>query len=185
LEDDVTRYPNDRELERWLALERAGRDSEAEAALGELLERLPELGPSVGFADRVMLAIAAPPALPAAVRPAAGRSWLLRGLLAACLTLVALTTPLLPALLAPVSGRISVGGMIQGAADAVAALARWMAGAAAVWEGLARISGWAAAVAGAPQAVAALLLMVAVAALALRRLSDLIAHERSWSHVRT
>lgn len=180
----MTRNPNDPQLERWLALEGAGRDREAEAALGALFERLPELGPSAGFADRVMRAIAAPPAL-AAAAPAAGRSWLPRGLLAACLALVALAAPVLPALLAPIAGRVSLGGMVQGVADAVAALARWMAGAAAVWDGLARIAGWAAAVAGAPQAVAALLVMLAVAALALRRLSDLIAHERSWSHVRT
>ena len=61
-------------LARWLQAEREADDAQAEAALLEMFESLPRLAPSAGFADRVLLRVAPPAALPAI--PPARQSWL-------------------------------------------------------------------------------------------------------------
>lgn len=178
---------NDPDLERWLAAEAAGRLDAADAALAGLFAALPSLAPPAGFADRVMLAaglatlpqraLPALPALPRAVR------WTLRGLLAAAVALVALGVPALPALLAPAWARFSLPGLLDAAIAGLVAGSRWLAATLSFWDGLAHVGGWVAQVAAAPQVAAVLLGGLVVAAAALRWLADLIAHERSWSHV--
>ena len=178
--------PRNSDLERWLAAEAAGRPEEAEAALAELFAALPRLVPPAGFAGRVMLAVAlAPQALlrsPARLpRPL---RWTLRGLLAAAVALVALGVPSLPGLLAPAWEWLSLARLLDSATACLVAASRWLAAAMSFWEGLARLGGGVAETVAAPPVAAVLLVSLAAAATALCFLADLIAHERSWSHVR-
>lgn len=76
-----------RRLERWIALERAGRDREAEAMLNVLFESLPLLRPTGEFADRVL-------AKAGLGDSARARAW--RYLAAACLALLAVGASVIP-----------------------------------------------------------------------------------------
>lgn len=168
----------DPRLTRWLAAEANGREAEADTALTEMFTELERLAPAAGFADRVVWAAARP----AAVALPAG-AWLLRGAVAAGLALIALCVPLLLSVLSMVPVRLSPSRLVDGVSAAFIALARWIADAVAFWEGLERVAGWLTSAASAPPAAAVLLASLAVAAAALRALAELIAHERSWSHV--
>jgi hypothetical protein len=172
------RATNEPALRRWLAAEAAERPAEAETALAELFAALPRLAPPAGFADRVMLAAAlAPPAASRAV------AWTLRGLLAAAVALVALGVPSLPRLLAPAWAGFSLSRLFDAVTSGLVAAARWIAAALSFWDGLARLGAWVAQTTTAPAVATALLAGLVLAAAALRLLAELIAHERSWSHV--
>ena len=110
--------------------------------------------------------------------------WTLRGLLAAAVALVALGVPSLPRLLVPAWERLSLAGLLDGATAGLVSVTRLLAAALAFWQGLARLGGWVAEIVASPQVAAVLLVSLVAAAMALRFLADLIAHERSWSHVR-
>jgi len=181
------RHGERKELARWRAAEAVGREAEAEAALAALFVRLPRLAPSAGFAARVAAAAAAGSVTPAAARR---RRWQLAA--AAGLALVAGTLgtllagvagPLARPLAGSLAGRLSVAALIDGLASALTAFAAWLSGAAGAWGLLADVGGALATAAGTGPGTAAVLAVLAVSALALRLLSDLIATERSWSHV--
>jgi hypothetical protein len=177
----------DPNLERWLEAEAAGRLDAVEDALAALFAVLPALEPSAGFADRVMLAAGLARPLERPVRWAMPRpvSWTLRGLLAAAVALVALGLPALPVLMISLWERFSLAGMVDAAVAALVAGCRWLATTVSFWDGLARLGGWVAHTAAAPRVAALLLVGLIAAATALRLLADLIAHERSWSHVQS
>lgn len=183
-----------RELERWRAAEAAGRQAEAEAALTALLGHLPRLDPRPGFAARVAATATARAAV--AARAAAARRPAWRWAAAAGVALVAgalglvaagLASPLAGPLFGPLAGsirgKLSLAALIDGLSAALTTLAGWLSGALGVWELLADVGDAFAAAAGTGPVAVSLLAGLAVAALALRRLSALIATERSWSHV--
>lgn len=177
------------EIERWRAAEATRRETEAEAALTALLARLPQLEPRPGFAARVARTAAAEAAARARARAvtvtARGPAW--RWVAAAAVALVAGGLVLLAGLGGPlagsIGGRLSLAALIDGLSGALTAMAGWLSGAFGVWELLADVGGAVAAAAGTGPVAASMLAGLAVAALALRWLSALIATERSWSHV--
>ena len=87
----------------------------------------------------------------------------------------------------PVAGtladRLSVAALIDGLSSAFTAGAGWLSGAAALWGVLADVAGALATAAATAPGATAILAALALAGLALRLLSDLIATERSWTHV--
>ena len=173
-------------LERWRAAEAAGREAEAEAALVALLVRLPRLDPPPGFAARVAAAAAAEVVAAAARR----RPWwsaAAAGLALAAGALGALAAgvagPLAGPLARSLAGRLSFASVIDGLTSAVTAFATWLSGAAGAWGVLADVGGALATAAGTAPGATAILVTLAVSGLAVRLLSDLIATERSWSHV--
>jgi len=173
-------------LESWRTAEAAGREAEAEAALAALLVRLPRLDPPSGFAARVAAAAAAESGAGAARR----RPWwwasaaalaLVTGALAALAAGVA--GPVAGPLAGSLAGRLPFARLIDGLTAAVTAFVGWVSGAAGVWGLAADVAGAVATALGTPPVAAAVLVALAVASLALRLLSDLIATERSWAHV--
>jgi hypothetical protein len=177
---------NEREhLERWRAAEAAGREAEAEAALAALFVRLPRLEPRPGFAARVAAAAAAEAAAAAARRPwwwaAAAGIALAAGVLGALLAGVA--GPAAGPVAGTLAGRLSIARLIDGLAAAVTACADWFSDAAGLWGPIADVGGALATAAGTRPGMTAILVALALSGLAVRLLSDLIATERSWSHV--
>lgn len=176
---------NEREaLKRWRAAEAAGREAEAEAAMAALLARVPRPAPLPGFAARV----AALAAEEAARRRAPAASPLRPFAIAAALMLAlgglaALMSRVAGPLAGSLSEQLTVATLIDGLAAAVTGTARWLAGAFGVWEVLAEVGRAAATAAGTTPVLAGILVALALAALSLRLLSDLIATERSWTDV--
>jgi hypothetical protein len=185
--------PSDDPLRRWLAAELEERDLEAEAALAELLGDLPRPAPPAGFAERVMLAVAASPAAAvygalagAPVRvPLRGR-----GLAASRWVRAAVVSTLAVAALAAVSLPGAVLALLDmvSTSDVLSLAGRWLAAAlAACADGLGvllrfePIGRAAALVLSTPQVSAALALCLLASAAAFYLLHDLL--HRSWSHV--
>jgi hypothetical protein len=182
---------NEREhLERWRAAEAAGREAEAEAALAALFVRLPRLEPRPGFAARVAAAAAAAAAAAEAAAAAVRRPWwwaaaagiaLAAGILGALL--VGVAGPAAGPVAGTLAGRLSLARLIDGLAAAVTACADWFSGAAGLWGPIADVGGALTTAAGTRPGMTAILVALALSGLAVRLLSDLIATERSWSHV--
>jgi hypothetical protein len=205
-DDRVTAMPFDEPqtdaLNRWLAAERSGLDSDSEAALAELLGGLPRPAPPAGFADRVLARARPRAAAPRAWRwrwvPARGGAvgWAaaatiaalvsLLGLLAARLAPVSSLKPLHP--LAPAAVRAmldaaNVAAVLQAGIHTVVALGEWLA-ATVVFANQLLLLVRAVAEPLATLPVAALTGgCLLVSALALRFLYDLIQRDRRWVYV--
>lgn len=105
---------------RWLVAERDGVIDVAESALAELLRALPDARPRPGFAERVL---AAAPYLPGAPQPMPGPwAWPLRAAVAVCLLLTGVGLAYIPALVLLIGEKLSLAGVIAGAAHACAAV---------------------------------------------------------------
>lgn len=168
--------PRWRDLALWLTAEAEGRDTEAEKALATLFARVGRLEPSPGFAERVL------GELVPALQPRPWGRWLRAGLAALILCWL-LVGALTPSLLAPASRLVSVAEILDGIGRALDWAARGLAGLGDLWSA---VSGVAQAVATATGTLPLAVLLLAglgIAGLALRALSDLMARERSWSHV--
>lgn len=170
-----------RQLERWLAAESAGRSEDSEAALGALFSRLDRLEPAPGFAERVLGALLAEP-LAVGSGPAKARRWPAVGL-AALLSGWLVLSLLAGRLAAPAKSFVSVAELLDGIGRALDWTARGLASAGELWSSLTGMANAFATAAGTLPVAVALLAGLAVAGLALRALSDLMARERSWSHV--
>ncbi|MDX1661213.1 MAG: hypothetical protein R3326_05435 [Gemmatimonadota bacterium] len=162
------------ELNAWLKAEATGDDAGAEAAFGALVGSLPRMGPSPGFAERVVWA--AVPA-PATAHPA-WVVWLTRGALAAALALAALATGLLPAAVRALPALPSPGQIAKGLADGLAWIGRRFEDGVAVWEFLGRIGEAMSLALGTPQAQAAVAGSAILSVIAFYTLHHLLTFER-------
>jgi hypothetical protein len=158
-------------IERWLesgASETASLD--LESAWSRLLSELPDEPPGAGFADRVMLRVAA------LGSPSRDLSPRLRWALVACLALIGVCALAVPALL--LAFPPPVGSVIDTLAIAVKAGAAWTAQALAVWSFLAGVAQTLAVVVATPQAAAFLVSIALLSAAALRLLFELTRKDR-------
>jgi hypothetical protein len=200
----MTQHPQD-PLARWLAAERAGSDSEAQAAadlaLGRLLAELDRPAPAPGFAERVMLRAAAAGALPVPVPSAAAlplwagfrtavRSTWGRAVLVLLLVAVALGSSLAFGLLQPLfeiagwsAGRLSPGALVTVLVDAVGTFGTALAGSLAALQKAEVLRRALAESLGSPAVAGLLGLCLALSALAFRLVHDTLQRERSWSYV--
>lgn len=187
-------------LRRWLAAELEERDLESEVALAELLGELPRPAPPAGFAERVMLAVAASPAAAVYQAPAgvaavlgapAGAAVRARGLAASRWVRAALVSTLAVAAFAAVSLPGAVLALLDmvSTSDVLALAGRWLAAAVeACTSGLGVLLRFeplgraAALVFSTPSVSAALAACLLASAAAFYLLNDLL--HRSWSHVR-
>lgn len=173
------RSPDHDALTRWLAAERDDRSGEAEAALLELFEALPQLAPPAGFADRVMERAGLQDR---AVRHGFFAQRWTRLALAGCLFAMALSVLWLPQTLLVLAGTWSVGGLVDAGVRVLAGAGVWLAAAV-------RFGGWLFSLGSAlsrplatPQVAAIVGGCLLVSTLAFRFLRDLI-QERSWTYV--
>lgn len=161
--------------ERFLAAEAAGRTDEAEAALAALFAAAPPVGPSPGFADRVMARIAVVPRSIFA-RP------LVRFALAASLLLAALSSALLAPALLPLARLVSLADLAGAGTRALGAVAVRFAAGVSLWERTAEVLATVGRALTAPSSLLFVLAQFVVAALALRGLVRLTRERRSSSH---
>ncbi|HVG08183.1 MAG TPA: hypothetical protein VNM67_10790 [Thermoanaerobaculia bacterium] len=123
-------------LARWLQAEREADDAVAEAALLEMFESLPQVAPSAGFADRVLLQIAEPAIEPVRqnwlvwlFRSPGFRLALTSGVLAACISLF-----WLPRLLMTLLGMATMNDLVQLGVTSLVDLSQWLGLASRVGE---------------------------------------------------
>jgi len=183
--------PDDDLLDRWLRAEDDGSDIEAEAALTALFAALPlRSAPAAGFAERVLLAVAAPaparrPArawaaalLPAFLGSPWGRAGLGLGLVAAALGL-----PFLLAALGSLVAALSPELLAPAAAHALNEVSGWVISGLRFWRWLADFSRSLRTPLESPAVAAAMGTCLLVSALALRLLQELFQRERNWTYV--
>ncbi len=180
--------PHDRDeelqaLARWLAAEAAGRDSEAEAALGQLFVALPSRAPAPGLAARVMAEVATPPVV--AVR----RGGLWTAAAALLLALAGWGAALVGLTGGPAAGRLSpaelLSALAEGAVTGFRWVGEWAVTALDLFSVLRRLTGALTVAASAAPVATALVAALLVAAAALGALQQLIERDRRLSHVET
>jgi hypothetical protein len=165
-------------LNRWLAAERADGSEEADAALREMFEALPQLSPAAGFADRVFARVGLQP-----VKRDVFASLGLRLVLAASLIALSLGTIWLPPALRALGGLLSLSDVVGLGVRGVADASRGLALILRLGEWLYSLGRTLAEPLMAPQAMAALAACLLVSGLAFRYLRDQIFGERSLSYV--
>lgn len=161
-----------RELTAWLTAEATGDDARAEAAFAAMIGGLPRLGPSAGFAERVVMAAA-----PATSVVPVWLTWLARGALAASIALVAMATGLVPALATAV-GLPTLGGIAKTAANGLSWIGARFETGLEVWEFLGRIGEAISLGLRTPEAQAGLAGTVVLGTIALYTLHHLLTFER-------
>lgn len=172
-------------LTRWLDAERQADDAGAEAALLELCESLPGLAPSAGFADRVLLQVALPPA------PAVRQSWLgwlfrspgfrlalASGVLAACISLL-----WLPRVVMALAGMVTMNDLLQLGVASLVDLGRWMGILARVGEWLVTVLGALAVSLTSPAALKVTAGCLAISGISFVFLRELMTRDRSLRYV--
>lgn len=197
--------PSAAALGRWLAAERAAGERqsaevepvrEAEAALVELFQALPQPAPSAGFARRVMqqvgeVAFASSLAMPrragwirAARRPV---PWTVRGLAVVALAAAAALVLLIPNVLQPLLaatglGEVGLTGMLSTTAGAVNVLSQLLAGLLSWWQKGVRLAGGATDLIDSPAMIVLALTTLLSGAYALRLLDQVLTRQRSFHH---
>lgn len=172
-------HPNPDPLAQWLEAETAGRETEAEAALGLIFRTLPQPVPRPGFADRVLRAALVPQVV-VQVWPV----WL-RAVIAACLVLASLGVATLPTVGVAVGRMVRPAEVLAAAAGRLVAAFDWMAQGLAIFEALRGMRSALLQALGAPPVLVALLLLLLISVLGFRGLVGLIAPERSLDHAST
>jgi hypothetical protein len=174
------RHSHQDALDRWLAAERHDQAEEAEAALFELFEALPQAAPPAGFADRVLVR--------AGLRTAAARADLfawrpLRIVLALCLVATGLGALWLPPVLAALAGFWSFSALVRGAVWATTEAVQGLASVLRFWDLMAPIGRAFAQPLSAPPVLAILVGALLASSLAFRFLRDQLTGERNWTYV--
>jgi hypothetical protein len=169
----MNRNPEIDSWRRFRDAEAAGRDVEADLALRELFFALPRLGPTSGFAGRVMARIA---------RPSIFARREVRFGLAAALVVAALSVALLAPMALPLAGLIGPGSVLSLAIRGVAGLSVRAASGLAIWGSLAGAVQVVGRALLHPSVLALLVLQFALAAAALRGLRALVPSTRSAHH---
>lgn len=174
-------------LTRWLQAEREMDDAQAEAALLEMFESLPRLAPSAGFADRVMLQVAAP-----ATEPAPARQnwlvWLFRspgfrlaltsGVLAACISMF-----WLPRLLVTLLGMATMNDLLELGVASMVNLSHWLGLASRVGEWFLTVLGALAVSLTSPAALEFMAGCLAISGISFVFLRELMTRDRSFRYV--
>lgn len=170
-------------LDRWLAAERGDHAEDAEAALFELFEALPQVAPPAGFADRVLAraGIAVPAAAPAKRDLFAWRP--MRLLLGLCLVALSFGALWLPPVIELLARFWSFGEAMQMGVSAMNGLARWLASVLSLWDFAVTIGRAIAEPLTQPRVMAALLGCLALSSLAFRYLRDQVSGERNLNYV--
>jgi hypothetical protein len=170
-------------LDRWLAAERDDHAEEAEAALFELFEALPQVAPPAGFADRVLAraGIAVPAAAPARRDLFAWRP--MRLLLGFCLAAVCFGVLWMPPVIELVARFWSFGEVLQVGVGAMNSLAQGLAVVLSLWEFAVTIGRAISEPLTQPRVMAALMGCLAVSSLAFRYLRDQVSGERNLNYV--
>jgi hypothetical protein len=162
------RHSHQDALDRWLDAERNDRAEEAEAALFELFEALPEVAPPAGFADRVLLRAGLETAAPAdlfAWRP-------LRVVLTLCLVATGFGALWLPPVLRALAGLWSVGDLVRLGVRTTTEAARGLASVLRLWDLLLTVGRALAQPLSVPQVMAILVAALLASSLAFRYLRD-------------
>jgi hypothetical protein len=174
------RHSHQDALDRWLAAERHDQAEEAEAALFELFEALPQAAPPAGFADRVLVR--------AGLQTAAARADLfawrpLRIVLALCLVATGLGALWLPPVLSALAGLWSFSGLVRGAVWATTEAVHGLASVLRLWDLMTPIGRALAQSISVPPVMAILVGALLVSSLAFRFLRDQLTGERNWTYV--
>lgn len=163
-----------RAYERWLALERAGRDAAAEVALGRVFARLPLPAVPAGFAERVLARAGL--AMPLAARQPA---LAMRLAVAICLALASSSLLLLPGALAVLGELAGLLRPIQLGLGLVTGVAQRFGEGVAAWRALSEAGRLLSDLAASPPVLAALTLGLLASAGAFRLLQRMVLAERS------
>jgi hypothetical protein len=174
------RHSHQDALDRWLAAERHDQAEEAEAALLELFEALPQVAPPAGFAGRVLVR--------AGLQTAAARADLfawrpLRIVLALCLVATGFGVLWLPPVLAALAGFWSFSGLVRGAVWATTEAVHGLASVLRLWDLMTPIGRALAQSISVPPVMAILVGALLVSSLAFRFLRDQLTGERNWTYV--
>jgi hypothetical protein len=154
-----------------------------------MFESLPRLAPSAGFADRVLLQVAPPAALPAI--PPAWQSWLISlfrspgfrlmlasGVMAACISMF-----WLPRLVVTLIGMATMNDLVQLGVTSLVDLGRWLGLAARVGEWFLTVLGALAVSLTSPDAIKVIAGCLAVSGISFFALRELITRDRSYGYV--
>ncbi len=174
--------PRDPEpLRRWLDAERRGDQAEAESALVHLFRSSPKARPSAGFAGRVLVEAARLGLVPAPRNPWARFG---RWLATALLTVAGLSAALVSTQLrTPILQRLGELTWTDVSVALVASIGHWVAGAAALWQGLLHSSESLALNLETPGMALTLTVALAMATVAFRALRELLSPDRSSRYV--
>ena len=181
----ATRHTPDA-LARWLAAEREGRDDEADSALLELFEALPERAPRDGFADCVMARWSVEASLPATADELAPVPVWVRWSLGFVLLAVgsspfwapvvfAMVAALAPALGLPELLQTGVRGMSSVGQDVMSLVGLWKALATTVQAVVPPLAS--------PRVALAVAVCLAVSVISFRFLREILSRDRSWAYV--
>lgn len=160
----------DERIERWLAAEADGDEERAEDAFAASVSALPRLAPGLGFATRVVCAVA-----PA---PARRWAWVPRAAAAIAIAIAGTTVGLLPSIRAMPIGGPTPGQIVRATLGAMRWIGEWISAGFGAWDLLAAIAGALGAAASTPQVASALAATVAFVSLALYTLHRLLVPER-------
>jgi len=176
----MMRSPRHDILDRWLDAEHQDHAEEAEAALQALFATLPPLGPPAGFADRVLLRAGLVPV--PAPRSLFASAWLRAALV---LSFLAISVSLLwlPQALHAFTSLLSLSGLVRMLTGSVVEACQWLGSAVGLWELFLTVGHALAAPLKTPAVASAMVLCLLVSMVAFRVLRNLIARDRSWSHV--
>ena len=176
-------------LTRWLQAEREADDDRAEAALLEMFESLPLLSPSAGFADRVLLQVAAVPARPVVVP--ARQNWLVwlfrspgfrlaltSGVLAACISMF-----WLPRLLMTLIGMATMNDLLEIGVTSLVDLNQWLGIASRAGDWFLTVLGALAVSLMSPAALKVTTACLAISGISLVFLRELMTRDRSLRYV--
>lgn len=173
-------------LARWLAAEHEGRDDEAELALLELFEALPERAPAGGFADRVMarwseegaLGVAEPELAPVPV----WMRWLLGGVLLA-LGSLPFWGPAVFAVVAALALAFGMPDLLQTGVQGLSSAGQGMTSLLGLWKALVTVVQAVLPPLASPRVAGAVLACLAVSAISFRFLREILSRDRSWAYV--
>jgi hypothetical protein len=176
-------------LARWLQAERDADDASAEAALLETFESLPHLAPSAGFADRVLLQVAASVVIPERVpvrqnwlvwlfRSPGFRLALASGLFAACISMF-----WLPRLVVTLLGMATMNDVVELGVTSVVDLSQWLGLAARAGEWFLTVLGALAVSLMSPVALKVTAGCLAISGISFVFLRELMTRDRSLRYV--
>jgi hypothetical protein len=181
----ATRHTPDA-LARWLAAEQQGRDDEAEMALLELFEALPERAPESGFADRVMARWSTEGALAAPVDELAPvpvwMRWLLGGVLLA-LGSLPFWGPVVFAVVAALGSALGLPDLLQTGVRGLSSAGQGLTSLVGLWKALATAIQAVVPPLASPRVAGAVLACLAVSAISFRFLREILSRDRSWAYV--
>ncbi len=172
----MMREQNERQIHAWLQAERMADDRLAERTLGEVFTMLPEVVPSTGFRQRVLVA--------SGILPAVGRpwSWRSRLALAACLLLVASSSAILLPMVWELLGLLTPAEVVTALVDGGLTVSHRLHDVSPLWDLGRTLYRTLLQVIVSPPVVLAIFAMFLLSAAALRSLMSLVPAQRSYGY---